>query len=206
METVTVTRGTGAYIPSRIGGASDTWQEPVSAIRVNGQPRIIVDGTRSEVVLSSGRVNVSDDVPADSRGDHAGIVAWWTDEITRQDQERAYVAREDVFVTDQGQTVEAPGFDTLERLTAYVTRARAAQLRTRPAGTPGVVMVSSGSSPAVYAVTRHRCGCAAGQTHGYCQHRALAIWLHDVEGVPVCRVATIGTDASGLTVARPEAA
>lgn len=86
-NTITVTIGTGVYIPSRIGGQPDAWQEPVSSVRVNGQPRIVIDGERSELVLSTGRVNVDCDVPADVRGDHAATVAWWEREITRQERQ-----------------------------------------------------------------------------------------------------------------------
>jgi hypothetical protein len=96
-----------------------------------------------------------------------------------------------------GSMVLAPGFTSGAQFTAYVARAKAAGLRTRPTDRPGVVMVSSGSSPAVYAVTRTSCSCTAGQTHGYCYHRSLVIWMHDVEGVPVCTMPTIGvTDPS----------
>lgn len=118
--------------------------------------------------------------------------------------------REVVQVTQfaiDGHTVTAPGFSR-EQFTAFVERAKAAQLRTTPATTPGTVLVQSGSSPASYAVTRERCSCRGHQSAGRCYHRALAIYLADVEGVNVCRVATIGFSKRGvpLTIGRKPAA
>ena len=81
-------------------------------------------------------------------------------------------------------TVLAPGFDS-ESFAAFVMRAKAAQLRTRPGNIPGTVMVQSGSSDASYAVTRESCTCQGHQRVGHCYHRAYAIWLADVARVDI---------------------
>lgn len=111
----------------------------------------------------------------------------------------------DAFEID-GQTVTAPGF-TREQFLAFVARAVRAQLRTMPAGTPATVLVQSGSSSARYAVTRTGCTCHGGRVHGHCYHRAYVIWLHDVRGIDVGRVSTIGVSPGGVprTVDRPPA-
>jgi hypothetical protein len=196
---VTTRQGTGAYVPTSIGGPLE-WQEPVSTVYVGGKVRIVITGTRSELVTTTGSVDVSDDVPATIREDHGASVAWWEGEVTRQEAERAHLARPDVFVTDDGRIVNAPGFDSLLHLTSFVERAKAAHLRTVPAKDPRSVLVQSVSSAAIYAVTRHACSCKAGMTHGRCYHRALVIWLHDVEGVPVCKLPTIGVNERGRTM------
>jgi hypothetical protein len=60
------------------------------------------------------------------------------------------------------------------------------------------VLVTSGSSDTRYAVTRTSCECAGHLGHGYCKHRALVIWLHDVQGVDVMRIPVIGVSKRGL--------
>lgn len=96
-----------------------------------------------------------------------------------------------------GATVQAPGFER-EGFLAFVERAKSAQLRTTPSGTPGTVMVLSGSSDARYAVTRQTCECRGHRQHGRCWHRAWCIWLADVAGVDVTQIPTIGISKRGL--------
>lgn len=110
----------------------------------------------------------------------------------------------DVFEVE-GQVVNAPGF-TPETFGAFVDRAKSAQLRTTPAR--GCVKVQSGSSPAQYAVTRSSCSCQGHGSHGRCYHRALCIYLYDVQGVDLMQVPTIGFSKRGvsLTIGRKSAA
>lgn len=96
--------------------------------------------------------------------------------------------------------LHAPGFVDVSQLEAFATRGKTAQLRTWPA-VSGTVMVSNSRGDGWYAVTRSSCECQGHATAGRCYHRALAIWLHDIEGVPVCRVATIGSNETGTTMA-----
>lgn len=96
-----------------------------------------------------------------------------------------------------GRTVNPPGFER-EGFITFVNRAKDAQLRTVPAGTPGTVMVVSGSSDARYAVTRRECACPGHRRHHRCWHRAYVIWLADVQGVDVTRIPTIGVSKRGL--------
>jgi len=99
----------------------------------------------------------------------------------------------------EGKMVDAPGF-TRERFLEAVARAKREQLRTTPGS--GCVLVQSGSDDARYTVTRDRCDCKAGQTHHYCKHRALAIYLQDVQGVDIMHVPTIGFNERGISVTR----
>jgi hypothetical protein len=163
-----------------VGGSYDEfkcWRAPRTTIAVNGEIRILVDCLYSYEYRNGKPVNVTMELPSDVQASHAAMVAWWEGQLSPSP---------DTFEVE-GRRVHAPGFRGGAQFTAYVARAKAAGLRTMPGSRPGVVMVSSGSLPAMYAVTRDRCSCAAGQSHGYCYHRALAIWLHDVEGVPVCK-------------------
>jgi hypothetical protein len=93
--------------------------------------------------------------------------------------------------------VNAPGLER-EQFVAFVDRAKAAQLRTTPAGTPGTVLVLSGSSDVRYQVTRGSCECIGHQRVGRCWHRAYAIWLVDVAGVDITTVPTIGVSRRSL--------
>lgn len=96
-----------------------------------------------------------------------------------------------------GRTVNTPGFER-EGFITFVDRAKDAQLRTTPAGTPGTVLVVSGSCDAQNAVTRTGCACPGHRRPHRCWHRAYAIWLADVAGVDVCRIPTIGVSRRGL--------
>lgn len=108
----------------------------------------------------------------------------------------------------EGKQVDAPGFTSVDQFMGFVERAKDAQLRTTPAGASNTVMVQSNSSDAKYAVTRGQCSCHGGRTHGRCFHRALVIWLHDVQGVDVTTIPTIGVSKRGipLTFGRKPAA
>lgn len=106
--------------------------------------------------------------------------------------------REDLEAFEvEGKTVTAPGF-TRDQFLAFVTRAKEAQLRTTPA--KDCVLVMSGSSDARYAVRRDRCDCQGHMGHGRCYHRALCIYLQDVQGVDVMHVPTIGFSKRGLAL------
>lgn len=105
----------------------------------------------------------------------------------------AEVVQVSAFEID-GHPVTAPGFER-EGFITFVERVKEAQLRTVPAGTPGTVLVVSGSSDARYAVTRRDCACPG---HGRCWHRAYAILLADVARVDVCHIQTIGVSRRGL--------
>ena len=90
---VTVSFGSGAYVPASIGG-EPVWQAPVSTVYVGTAPRVVITGTRSELVTTSGTIDVSTDVPANIADDHAAIVAWWSVEIERQEAERETIRLE----------------------------------------------------------------------------------------------------------------
>lgn len=107
----------------------------------------------------------------------------------------------------EGKQVSAPGF-TAEKFAEFVDRAKAAQLRTAPASTPGTVLVQSNSDDARYAVRRDRCDCQGHTFAGRCWHRAYAIYLVDVAGVDVMAIPTIGVSKRGvpLTYGRKPAA
>lgn len=98
----------------------------------------------------------------------------------------------------EGKAVEAPGFESAEQFMGFVERAKIAQLRTNP-GT-GCVLVMSGSDDAQYAVTRTSCECQGHRGHGRCYHRALCIYLQDVQGVDVMRTPTIGFSKRGVSL------
>lgn len=133
----------------------------------------------------------------------AALDALMVEQMAEMDAEAEMAAS----FTVAGKVVHAPGF-TADQLAAFVARAREAQLRTAPAGTPGTVMVQSGSSSASYAVTRSSCSCRGHQSVGRCYHRGLCIWLADVQDVNVCRIPTIGFSKRGipLTIGRKPAA
>lgn len=183
-------------------------------VRTHTTSRIVITGNQSELITSNGSADVSEDVPAKliSKGDHAAIVEWWHAEAARWEREaialRGQLEAEANMLEVEEKQVNARGFTSAIQFESFVERAKAHQLRTNPAGRAGVVMVQSGSSPANYAVTRTSCDCYGHQHYGRCYHRALVIWLHDVQGVPVCRVPTIGFSPRGvsLTIGRKPAA
>lgn len=196
METaVTVRQGTGVYIPSRIGGQELVWQEPVSVVTTHTGARIRIEGTRSEMLTSHGSSNVSEDVPAVIADDHEAIVRFWEATVKGWTASAAHRSADDVFVID-GMVVEAPGFTSGAQFTAFVARAKTAGLNTWSAR-PGVVLVSSSRDNGRFRVTRTSCTCQGHASHGRCKHRALALWLVNVEGVNLCRVATMG---AGVTI------
>jgi hypothetical protein len=67
---VTVTQGTGAYVRH---GREARWQPPTSTVRVDEAPRVVITGTTSELVLSTGLVDVSADAKVSSS---AGVPAF----------------------------------------------------------------------------------------------------------------------------------
>ena len=77
--------------------------------------------------------------------------------------------------------VNAPGF-SVAQFDAAVDRAHRNNLRVTEV-VKGVAFVTSGSRPGhVHRVTRTSCTCEGHAHGGYCQHRALCIFLADVMG------------------------
>lgn len=101
--------------------------------------------------------------------------------------------------------VNAPGF-TPARFTAALARARQRTIaRLDPLG-GGKVRAEFGGSDA-HVVTRTWCTCRGHQSHGYCLHRAVAIWA-DAMGIDLRHETVLGFDESGrlVTAAQREGA
>lgn len=191
---VQVRKGSGVYVRS---GRELVWQAPVSTITTHTGARVRIDGTVSEIHTSHGVTNVSDDVPAVVGSDHDAIVEYWALTVEGWAVEAAHL---EALVMTEGVLIDAPGFVDGDQLEAFATRGKGPQLRTRPAANGGV-MVSNSRGNDRYGVTRTICECQGHRSHGRCMHRALVIWLADVESAPVCRVTTIGSNQGGVTMA-----
>lgn len=87
----------------------------------------------------------------------------------------------DGYVVIRNGLVEAPGYTTAT-LTRHAQRGFDAGLQIRPAHEPGAVLVSASDGVRWHRVTRRTCDCTAGQHGISCMHRALAIWLADIDG------------------------
>lgn len=187
-----------ATVPSMGGVGGFVQQDDVTVITTHTGARITIEGTAVHI----GGVDITGETAAEART-HDEIAAFWHGQAQGWAADAAHLEHEpaEVIIMGvleiEGKVVDAPGF-TLEQFTAAVERAKREQLRTTP-GT-GCVMVQSGSDDARYAVTRDRCDCMAGQTHRYCKHRALAIYLQDVQGVDIMRIPTIGFNERGVSV------
>ena len=165
---VTITLGTGAYVPVSIGG-EPIWQAPVSTVYVGPAPRVVITGTRSEVVLSTGTVDVSADVPAAIADDHAAVVAWWSVEVERQEAERETIR------------MEAAREDTVRRL---ARKARAEGVQLFRDARDGRHYASSVSHPGkMHYVTGLSCDCQGFASHGRCKHHSALLvalgWVAD---------------------------
>ncbi len=169
METVvSITLGTGAYVPARIGG-DPVWQQPVSTVSVGTTPRVVVTGTRSELVLSAGTVDVSADVPAAIADDHAAIAAWWSVEIERQEAERETLR------------IEAERDEAIRRL---ARKARAEGVQLFRDARDGRYYASSVSQPGKFHfLTGVSCDCQGFATHQRCKHHSALLvalgWVTD---------------------------
>lgn len=198
META-VTFTPGGYVESMGGVGGVVWQPEVYTIPTHRSTRIVVEDGASTI----NGYNVDCDVPAEIRNDHQAIAAFWAEQVkiwaasAAQDQAEMEAEARGELVVD-GHTVTAPGFTSVEQFLGFADRAKATQLRTYPGPVPGMVMVVNPKTDAQYAVTRTSCSCRGHQGHGRCYHRALVLWLHDVQGVKVCQIRTIGVDTSGV--------
>ena len=169
---VSVSFGSGAYVADRIGG-EPTWQQPVSTVRVDDEVRVVVDGTRSELVTTAGIVDVSSDVPV-AIADHSAIVAWWSVELERQEAERE---------------------DTVRRLAA---KARNEGVRLYRDARDGRHYASSVSCPGkLHYLTGLSCDCQGFASHGRCKHHAALLlafgWVDD-STVDPDPITVVGTD------------
>jgi hypothetical protein len=193
----------GCYIPAGIGSRELVWQAPVRIISVNGTRRLKIEGdayTVSSHWLSEyAPSDVSCDVPADARGNHAATVAFWRAELARLERTRQAATPPAGAFLVEGEIVLAPRF-TADQFLAHVARAKAAQLRTTPAAHGGV-MIASPNRPAVYHTSRETCDCAAGLNGRNCYHRDWAVYIADVAGIDPCRYPVVGVDACGTVVA-----
>lgn len=102
-------------------------------------------------------------------------------------------------VVCEGVTVDAPGF-TSETFATSLDRARSRGTLPMMPARLGGVLVESARSGARYHVTRDRCSCPAGASHGYCYHRAAVIACADLYGIDVCRVRVLGFNPFGKPV------
>jgi hypothetical protein len=167
---VSITLGTGAYVPARIGG-EPVWQEPVSTISVGTAPRVVISGMKSELVLSNGLFDVSEDVPAKliSAGDHAAIVGWWSIEVERQEAERETIR------------IEAERDEVIRRLAA---KARKEGVQLYRDARDGRYYASSVSHPGKFHfLTGISCDCQGFATYQRCKHHSALLvalgWLTD---------------------------
>lgn len=102
-----------------------------------------------------------------------------------------------------GAAIDAPGF-TSETFAAGVAKAIAVStLPINPAKVGGV-LVQSTRTGEHYHVTRERCSCPGGMSHGHCYHRAAVLYINDVVGVDVSRERILGFDQTGQPVTAAE--
>lgn len=93
--------------------------------------------------------------------------------------------------------IHAPGFDA-RTFAAALDRARELPtMRIEPLGN-GRVRVSARHG-GYYVVTRNSCQCAGHRSHGYCRHRAWALWCHSL-GIDITREVVLGWGADGKPV------
>jgi hypothetical protein len=183
MEAVAVSFGTGAYVPACIGG-EPVWQQPVSTIHVGDMVRIVVDGTHSVLLTSHGVVDVSQDVPASIADDHAGIVAWWSVEIERQEAERETLR------------LEAEREDAIQRL---ARKARTEGVQLYRDSRDGRYYASSVSHPGkMHYVTGVSCDCTGFASHQRCKHHSALLlalgWVSDDATFEPDPINVIGTE------------
>jgi hypothetical protein len=168
---VIVSFGTGAYVRQ---DHEPVWQQPVSTIYVGTAPRVVITGTTSELVLSTGTVDVSADVPAAIADDHAAIVAWWSAEVERQEAEQEMIR------------LEAEREDAVRRL---ARKARAEGVQLYHDAKDGRHYTSSVSTPGrMYYVTGVSCDCMGFASHGRCKHHSAMLvalgWVVDTTFEP----------------------
>lgn len=198
META-VTFTPGGYVESMGGVGGVVWQPEIFTIPTHRGTRIMVE----DGVSTINGVDVDCDVPVEIRNDHQAIAAFWAEQVKIWAASAAQLVTEmeaearGELVID-GHAVKASGFTSAEQFMSFVDRAKTAQLRTSPGSVRGMVMVMNPKTDARYAVTRTSCSCQGHHGHGRCYHRALVLWLHDVQGVKVCRIRTIGVNVAGV--------
>lgn len=78
-----------------------------------------------------------------------------------------------------GYRLLAPGFSSDDFATA-IKRAFDAGLQVTPGARPGQYLVINPESGTVYAATRSRCDCRAGQHAGPCKHRAMVCLIETI--------------------------
>ncbi len=184
---VSVSFGTGAYVPDRIGG-EPVWQQPVSTIRVGDLVRICVDGTHSALFTSHGVVDVSADVPASIADDHAGIVAWWSVEIERQEAEQETIR------------LEAARDEAIRRLAA---KSRAEGVQLYRDSRDGRYYASSVSHPGkMHFLTGLSCTCQGFATHQRCKHHSALLlalgWVADDSAFEPDPITVVGAEDEQL--------
>ena len=180
---VTVSFGTGAYVPASIGG-EPIWQQPVSTVRVGDMVRVCVDGTHSALFTSPGVFDVSADIPAAIGDDHAAIVAWWLVEIERQEAEAETIR------------LEAERDEAIRRL---ARKARAEGVRFYRDARDGRHYASSVSCPGtMHYVTGVSCDCMGFASHGRCKHHSALLvalgWVADDTTPEPDPIVTTGTE------------
>ena len=184
MDTVvTVSFGTGAYVPASISG-EPIWQQPVSTIRVDDAVRVVVDGTHSALLTIAGCVDISTDVPAAIADDHAAIVAWWSVEIERQEAERETVR------------LEAERDEAIRRLAA---KARKEGVQLFRDARDGRYYASSVSRPGkMHYLTGVSCDCMGFASHGRCKHHSALLlalgWVSEGSPFEPDPITVVGTD------------
>jgi uncharacterized Zn finger protein len=63
-----------------------------------------------------------------------------------------------------------------------------------------MVLIVSSRTGERYRVTRSACDCPAGQSHGYCKHRAAAIACADLYKIDLSQNEILGFDQAGFPV------
>jgi hypothetical protein len=182
---VSVSFGTGAYVQH---GGEPVWQQPISTVYVGTAPRVVVTGARSELVLSTGTVDVSVDVPAAIVDDYAAIAAWWSVEVERQDAEAETVR------------LEAERDEAIRRLAA---KARKEGVQLYRDSRDGRYYASSVSHPGkMHYVTGLSCDCPGFATHQRCKHHSALLvalgWVADNSTVEPDPITVVGPEHEQL--------
>jgi hypothetical protein len=178
---VSISLGTGAYVQH---GGESVWQQPVSTVYVGTASRVVITGTRSEIVLSTGTADVSVDVPAAIADDHESITAWWSIEVERQEAERETIR------------LEAERDEVIRRLAA---KARKEGVRLFHDVRDGRHYASSVSHPGkLHYVTGLSCDCPGFASHGRCKHHSALLvalgWVADDSTVEPDPITVVGPE------------
>jgi len=171
-------------------------ERSLTVIAVEGVPVERIDSMYSYLIGEAHAIETPAIPYVADRPMRDGLMDWWVHYLS--------INPEPVIVNNH--PVTAPGFTTETFLAGVAKAEDRDDLSIRPAGR-GMVRVDSGTSGASYHVTRYTCECLGHQHHGHCYHRAACIYLADVSGVNLCKVAiqrfgaSVDPIVSGMAVA-----